>query len=137
VRALLLDRRGSLWVATNGGGLDRFDPTTERFEHFRHDPAVPTSLAHDELRSLLEAPDGSVLDVAIPPGTRDGQVLRLRGKGRAGLRGGPPGDALVEIRVRRHPYFTRRGDDIHLELPVSLPEAVLGAKVEVPTPTGR
>jgi DnaJ-class molecular chaperone len=84
----------------------------------------------------LTLPDGSVLDVAIPPGTRDGQVLRLRGKGRAGLRGGPPGDALVEIRVRPHPYFTRRGDDIHLEMPVSLPEAVLGAKVDVPTPTG-
>jgi DnaJ-class molecular chaperone len=84
----------------------------------------------------LTLPDGSVLDVVIPPGTRDRQVLRLRGKGGAGLRGGPPGDALVEIQIRPHPHFTRRGDHIHLEVPVSLPEAVLGAKVEVPTPSG-
>ena len=79
---------------------------------------------------------GSVLDVAIPPGTNDGQVLRLRGKGRPGLNGGPPGDALVEIAVRPHPYFRREGDNIHLDLPVSLAEAVLGAKVDVPTISG-
>ena len=84
----------------------------------------------------LTLPDGSVLDVAIPPGTRDGQILRLRGKGGAGLGGGSPGDALVEIRVRPHPQFTRRGDDIHLEMPISLAEAVLGGRVEVPTPSG-
>jgi DnaJ-class molecular chaperone len=84
----------------------------------------------------ITLPDGSVLDVAIPPGTRDGQVLRLRGKGRAGLNGGPPGDALVEIAVRPHPYFRREGDDIRLDLPISLTEAVLGAKIKVPTPTG-
>jgi DnaJ-class molecular chaperone len=84
----------------------------------------------------LTLPDGSVIDVAIPPGTRNGQVLRLRGKGAPGLAGGPPGDALVEIAVRPHPWFTRRGDDLYLEIPVSLPEAVLGAKVTVPTPTG-
>lgn len=81
-------------------------------------------------------PDGSVLDVTIPPGTRDGQVLRLRGKGRPGREGAPPGDALVEIEVRPHPIFTRRGDDIHIDLPVSLVEAVTGARVPVPTPTG-
>jgi DnaJ-class molecular chaperone len=81
-------------------------------------------------------PDGSVLDVTIPPGTRDGQVLRLRGKGRPGVGGGAPGDALVEIAVRAHPYFRREDDDIHLDLPVSLTEAVLGAKIKVPTPTG-
>jgi DnaJ-class molecular chaperone len=81
-------------------------------------------------------PDGSVLDVTIPPGTRDGQVLRLRGKGRPGLDGGPPGDALVEIAMRPHGYFRREGDNIHLDLPVSLTEAVLGAKIKVPTPTG-
>jgi DnaJ-class molecular chaperone len=84
----------------------------------------------------LTLPDGSVLDVTIPPGARNGQILRLRGKGGAGVGGGPPGDALIEIQVCPHPYFTRRGDDIHLEMPISLPEAVLGAKVDVPTPTG-
>jgi DnaJ-class molecular chaperone len=84
----------------------------------------------------ITLPDGGTLDVVIPPGTRDKQVLRLRGKGGAGLGGGPPGDALVEIDVEPHSFFTRKGDDIHLELPISLPEAVLGAKLDVPTPTG-
>ena len=85
----------------------------------------------------LTLPDTAVLDVTIPPGTRDGQVLRLRGKGQAGRGDQPAGDALVEITVLPHPHFTRRGDDIHLDLPISLSEAVLGAKIEVPTPSGR
>jgi DnaJ-class molecular chaperone len=84
----------------------------------------------------ITLPDGGTLDVVIPSGTRDKQVLRLRGKGGAGLGGGPPGDALVEIDVEPHRFFTRKGDDIHLELPISVPEAVLGAKLDVPTPTG-
>jgi DnaJ-class molecular chaperone len=84
----------------------------------------------------ITLPDGSVLDVNIPPGTRDGQVLRLRGKGRPGIGGGPAGDALVEIEVRPHRIFTRKGDDIHVDLPISLREAVLGGKVKVPTPAG-
>jgi DnaJ-class molecular chaperone len=84
----------------------------------------------------LTLPDGSVLDVTIPPGTRDGQVLRLRGKGRPGLGDGLPGDALIEIEVRPHRIFTRKGDNIHVELPISLREAVLGGKVKVPTPSG-
>jgi DnaJ-class molecular chaperone len=84
----------------------------------------------------LTLPDGSVVDVVVPPGTRDGQVLRLRGKGAPGLGGGASGDLLVEVSVGEHHRFTRRGDDILLDLPVSLPEAVLGARVEVPTPAG-
>ena len=84
----------------------------------------------------ITLPGGSVLDVNIPPGTRDGQILRLRGKGRPGMGGGPPGDALVEIEVRPHRFFTRKGDDIHVDLPISLSEAVLGSKVKVPTPSG-
>jgi DnaJ-class molecular chaperone len=81
-------------------------------------------------------PDGTVLDVTIPPGTRDGQILLLRGKGTPGLGDGPPGDALVAVEVRPHRIFTRDGDDIRLELPISLAEAVLGGKVNVPTPSG-
>ena len=86
--------------------------------------------------SRVMLPDGSALDVAVPAGTRDGQILRLRGKGEPGLGGGKAGDALVEIEVKPHRFFTREGDDIHLTLPVSLTEAVLGAEVRVPTTTG-
>ena len=84
----------------------------------------------------ITLPDGTMLDVAIPAGTRDGQILRLRGKGRQGTRGAEAGDALVEIQVRPHRFFERKGDDIHVELPISLSEAVLGGKVRVPTPSG-
>jgi DnaJ-class molecular chaperone len=87
-------------------------------------------------KQQLTLPDKSVLDVTIPPGTRDGQVLRLRGKGHLGLGGGPPGDALIEVTVRPHPIFTRKGDDIYLDLPIPLRDAVLGGKVQVPTPSG-
>src|SRR5262245_63438286 len=87
-------------------------------------------------KQQLTLPDGSVLDVTIPSGTRDGQILRLRGKGRPGIGGGPAGDALIEIESRPHRIFTRKDDDIHVELPISLQEAVLGAKVQVPTPSG-
>jgi DnaJ-class molecular chaperone len=76
------------------------------------------------------------LDVTIPPGIDDGQVLRLRGQGGPGFGGGPAGDALIEVHVTPHPLFRRDGDDIQIELPISLAEAVLGARVAVPTVTG-
>lgn len=81
----------------------------------------------------LTLPDGNTLDVNIPAGVQSGQVLRLSGKGMPGFGDGPPGDALIEINVEPHAFFRREGRDIHLELPVTLQEAVLGAKVEVPT----
>jgi len=84
----------------------------------------------------LNVPDGGTLEVKIPAGIETGQVLRLRGKGAPGRGSGKPGDALVEIEVMPHRFFTRTGDDIHLELPISLSEAVLGGEVPVPTPTG-
>jgi DnaJ-class molecular chaperone len=84
----------------------------------------------------ITLPDGSLLDVKIPAGTHDGRTLRLRGKGRPGIGDASPGDALIEIEVLPHPIFVRKGDDIHLDLPISLREAVLGAKVRVPTPSG-
>jgi len=86
-------------------------------------------------KRLQLSPDES-LDVTIPPGIEDGQVLRLKGKGSPGFGGGPPGDALIEVHVAPHPFFRRDGDDIRVELPVSLAEAVLGARVPVPTVTG-
>ena len=84
----------------------------------------------------LTLPDGGTLDVTIPPGLVDWQILRLRGKGAPGAGTGGPGDALIEVEVLPDPRFTREGDDISLELPVSLSEAVLGGRVRVSTPTG-
>lgn len=84
----------------------------------------------------LTLPTGGTLDVTIPAGIRQGQVLRLRGKGAPSRGSGPPGDALVEISILPHPFYTLDGDDIRVELPVTIKEAVLGGKVKVPTPTG-
>jgi DnaJ-class molecular chaperone len=84
----------------------------------------------------LSLPEGGTLDVRIPPGIEDGQTLRLRGKGGPGFNGGPAGDALIEIEVVPHPHFQRDGADLLLEVPVTYAEAVLGAKITVPTPRG-
>ncbi|MBN9593735.1 MAG: DnaJ domain-containing protein [Afipia sp.] len=84
----------------------------------------------------LTLPDGGTLDVKIPPGVVDGQVLRLKGKGAPGSGNGAAGDALIEVETVPDGRFTREGDDITLEFPISLSEAVLGGRVRVPTPTG-
>jgi molecular chaperone DnaJ len=77
------------------------------------------------------------LEVRVKAGTRDGQRIRLAGKGNAGGHGGAAGDLYVIIRIEPHPVFRRDGDDIYLSVPVSATEAALGAKVEVPTIDGR
>jgi molecular chaperone DnaJ len=77
------------------------------------------------------------VDFRIKPGTRDGQRIRLQGKGNAGVDGGPAGDLFLIVRTGPHPVFTRVGDDIQLTVPVTVTEASLGAKVEVPTIDGR
>jgi DnaJ-class molecular chaperone len=108
----------------------------------RRGPDVQYHLTLDFLDAInggkqqLTLPDGSSLDVNIPAGIRNGQALRLRGKGRPGLNGGPAGDALIEIEVRPHAVFKRKGYDIHVELPIPLADAVLGGRISVPTPTG-
>jgi len=84
----------------------------------------------------LNLPDGSTIDVTIPPGLVDGQTLRLKGKGAPGTGKGGAGDALIEVEVRPDRRFTRAGDDITIEVPISLTQAVLGGEVRVPTPTG-
>jgi DnaJ-class molecular chaperone len=87
-------------------------------------------------KKRVTMPDGRTIDLTIPAGVHDGQTLRLRGQGMPGFDGGPQGDAYVELRVQPHPYFERKDHNIHLDLPVSLPEAVLGGRIEVPTIDG-
>lgn len=88
-------------------------------------------------KKRVTLPEGGTLDLSVPEGVADQQVLRLRGKGSPGIGNTPPGDALVEIHVRPHPHLGRSGDDITIEVPITLDEAVLGGKIDVLTATGR
>ncbi|MDX2145696.1 MAG: DnaJ C-terminal domain-containing protein [Rhodospirillaceae bacterium] len=122
-----------------GGGPFRGGPgggfaTRGEDENFRLDIGFIDAVTGAKRRVSL--PSGKSLDVTIPAGIADGQTIRLRGQGVPGVGGGPPGDVLIEVKVAEHPHFKRQGRDITLELPVSLGEAVLGAKVEVPTISG-
>lgn len=102
--------------------------------HYHLEIGFADSIAGATRRITL--PDGSTLDVKIPPGLVSGQTIRLKGKGAPGFGTGGPGDALIEVEVLSDPRFTRDGDDITIELPISLSEAVLGGRVRVPTATG-
>lgn len=85
----------------------------------------------------ITLPTGETLDVTLPKGTAGGQTIRLKGKGGRGYQGGPDGDALVEVSVRPHEQFRCEGNDILLDLPISIDEAVLGGSIEVPTVSGK
>jgi DnaJ-class molecular chaperone len=112
-------------------------PSPSRGRDVRYSLSVEFLEAANGAKRRLTLPDERVLDVTIPPGFEDGGVLRLRGQGMGGPGGGPAGDALIEIQIVPHPLFRREGKDIVIELPVSLAEAVLGARVEVPTIKGK
>lgn len=85
-------------------------------------------------RKRIAFSDGRTLDITIPKGAAEGQVLRLKGQGSPGRAG--PGDALIELTIRPHPVFRREGETLVMDLPVSAPDAVLGAKIQAPTPEG-
>ena len=82
-------------------------------------------------------PNTETVKVRIPAGVDTGSRVRVVGKGEAGLRGAPPGDLFIITNVASHPIFTRKGDNIHCTVPITLPEAALGAKIEVPTVSGK
>lgn len=88
-------------------------------------------------KHTVTLPESGRLEVTIPAGIDDGQTLRLAGKGEPGVNGGPAGDALVRIEVTPDPVFSRDANDLRLELPVSIDEAVLGAQTDVALPGGR
>lgn len=82
-------------------------------------------------------PDGRRLGVKLPSYVEDGQTIRLKGQGEVSAFGGPPGDALVKVRIKRHPLFRIDGRDLHVDIPLPLADAVLGARMPVDTPHGR
>jgi DnaJ-class molecular chaperone len=97
---------------------------------------VPLPLAANGGSARVILPTGKTLDVAIPAGVEEGKQIRLRGQGQPGARGGPAGDALISIHYAPHPLFKVDGRDLRLDLPITLYEAVLGAKVRAPTLDG-
>jgi DnaJ-class molecular chaperone len=119
-----------------GAGMNQRGAAQMRGQDQRYQLSVSFIEAALGATRRLDLPDGRPLEVTIPAGLEDGQVLRLRGQGGVGWNGGPPGDALIEVDIQPHAYFERDGDDIHLDLPVTAAEAALGAKVAVPTPAG-
>ena len=95
-------------------------------------PVGLLDVANGAVRTIA-LPEGKTLQVTIPEGAEDRQMLRLKGQGMPGFGGGAPGDAYVELHVESHPFFHRKDDNIHVEVPVTLKEAALGARIEVPT----
>lgn len=104
---------------------------------YRYNLEIEFLEAVNGLKKRVLLPEGETLDINVPSGVVHGQVLRLKGKGGPGVGRGQPGDALIELKIRPHPLFGREGDDIVVELPIGIHEAVMGAKIEVSTITGR
>ena len=119
-----------------GGGRSRTTGAGAKGQHRRLKIEVTFEEAARGGTRRVTLPDGKTLDVRIPPGIEDGQQIRLKGQGDVGLFGGEPGDALIEVTVAAHPWFVRKGNDVQLDLPISLKEATLGGRVTVPTLDG-
>jgi len=110
---------------------------TMRGMDYRYNLEITFLEAVNGTKKRVQFPDNETLDISVPSGIETGQTLRLKHKGGPGAGRGEPGDALIELRVQPHPLFGREGDNIILEVPISLDEAILGARVEVPTIGGR
>ena len=123
-----------------GGGRGRRGGGNPRQPAKGEDFTVATTISFDEAikggTRRVMVPNGEQIDVKIPAGVKEGQPVRVKGRGGAGRNGGPPGDILIQINIAAHPSMTRDGNDIRMDLPVTLKEAVLGGKVPVPTVTG-
>ena len=120
-----------------GRGRRSRQPPRTRGEDVSYTLPVSFVDAANGAKKRVTLADGKTLDVTIPPGTEHGQTLRLKGQGMPGVGGGSAGDAYVEIQVEPHAFFTRKDSNVHLEVPVTLPEAVLGATLTVPTVDGK
>jgi DnaJ-class molecular chaperone len=110
---------------------------TMRGMDYRYNLEISFLEAVNGVKKRVQFPDNETLDISVPAGVETGQTLRLRHKGGPGAGRGEPGDALIELKVQPHPLFSRDGDNITIELPIAVSEAVLGARVEVPTIGGR
>jgi DnaJ-class molecular chaperone len=125
VFAPLFGRRGRAETPPKQSGTDRRYTIQVAF----------LDAAHGTTRRLRLG-TGRTVDVAVPAGITHGQSIRLKGQGNPGPDGGPAGDALIEVQIAAHPHFARDGNDVRIEIPVTIGEAVLGARIEVPTVDG-
>jgi DnaJ-class molecular chaperone len=123
-----------------GGGFGRGGGDFREFKARGNDVAYSLSVDFVEaakgVQKRLSFPDGKTLDVNVPAGAESGMTLRLRGQGQAGSGGGPSGDALIEITVEPHAQFLRVGNNVQVEVPITLTEAIAGGKITVPTIDG-
>lgn len=125
---------GMFGGAAGRGGAGRAGPMRGQDVRATLEISLEDSIAGATRR--IQFSDGRTLDVVIPKGANDGQTIRLRGQGSPSRNGGEAGDALIELKLGAHPVFTRDGADLTMDLPISVPDAVLGGKVQVPTPEG-
>ncbi len=125
---------------TGAGGWDPFTGATQRAPVKGKDFEAPIMVTLEEVHRAATVPlrltNGKVLSVKLPKDVQEGQVVRLRGQGQPSTMGGEPGDALIEVRFKRHKHFRRDGKDLRVEVPITLDEAVLGGRVRVPTLDG-
>ncbi|MER9426430.1 J domain-containing protein [Mesorhizobium sp. M0317] len=125
---------GDAFSGARGAGTgDRRQQATAADLNVTLDVTIEEIATADKVTAMF--PDGRKIAVKLPVYVEDGQTIRLKGQGEQGP--GQPGDALVKIRIRRHPRYRIEGRDLHADLEVALADAVLGAKVPVDTPTGR
>ncbi len=121
-----------------GGGQQGFrrppPPPPQKGADIRYKLAVPFVDAATRAKQRITLADGKTIDLSLPEGVEDGTTMRLKGKGQAGPGGN--GDGIVVVDIQPHPFFYREGDDVRVELPITLDEAVNGAKVKVPTVDG-
>ncbi|WP_434045483.1 MULTISPECIES: DnaJ C-terminal domain-containing protein [Sorangium] len=120
-----------------GGAGRRAHPMRSRGSDVEQDLTIDfVSAVRGTTLQLQRADDPEPVTVRVPPGAAEGSRLRIRGQGGPGVGGGEPGDLLLNIHVTPHPFFKRQGDDLHLDVPVTLGEAYRGEKIRIPTPDG-
>jgi DnaJ-class molecular chaperone len=122
---------GDVFGRSTGGGFNM------RGMDYRYHLEIDFLEAVNGVKKRVLLPEGETLDINVPSGVVQGQVLRLKGKGGPGVGRGQAGDALIELKIRSHPFFEREGDDIILDLPITIDESILGGRVEAPTIAGR
>ncbi|PHZ85856.1 DnaJ C-terminal domain-containing protein [Paremcibacter congregatus] len=126
-----------IFASMFGGGRQQRQPRPQKGQDTVYQLRVDFLDAIKGGKKPVSLSNGKTLNVTIPENVKEGQKIRLKGQGGEGQYGGPTGDAIIEILIRPHKFFSCEGNDIHLDLPITLEEAVTGAKVNIPTIDGK